>query len=95
MIAHFGYQDGSGSFFIAVNTDRCTGCGECVPACPAGVFELVENPYDPLTGAVIAIVKETQRHRLKYACAPCKPERHPPPLPCLAACQPGAIAHSW
>lgn len=95
MIAQFGYQDGGGEFFITIDTGRCNGCGACVPACPAGVFELAENPYDPLTGGVIAVVRETQRNRLQSACAPCKPRSNRPPLPCQVVCRPGAITHSW
>lgn len=27
-------------FVVTVNESTCTGCGECVAACPAQVFEL-------------------------------------------------------
>ena len=43
MLANYGYKDGSGEYFITIDTDRCTGCGDCVPVCPAGVLELVED----------------------------------------------------
>jgi len=39
---------------ILINYDRCDGCGECVKACPAKVFEflddtvVVANPQDCL-----------------------------------------------
>ena len=46
MIANYGYKDGSGEYFIAIDTDRCDGCGECAPACPAGVLEIILNDYD-------------------------------------------------
>ncbi|MCW5211833.1 4Fe-4S binding protein [Desulfobulbus sp. TB] len=29
---------------IKVDKDKCTGCEECVGACPAGVFELADRP---------------------------------------------------
>ena len=48
MIANFGYKDGSGEFFITIDTDKCNGCGDCIPVCPAGVLEIRENEFDPL-----------------------------------------------
>ncbi len=48
MIANFGYKDGSGDFFISIDTDKCDGCGDCVPVCPEHVFEVTENEFDPL-----------------------------------------------
>ena len=28
MKANYGYKDGSGEFFITLDTDRCTACGD-------------------------------------------------------------------
>ncbi len=95
MIAHYGYQDGSGEYFIAIDTDRCKGCGACVSACPADLFEIVADPFDPLAERETSVVKEEHRKKLKYSCAPCKPVGRRPPLPCIVACPSGAIAHSW
>jgi NAD-dependent dihydropyrimidine dehydrogenase PreA subunit len=95
MIANYGYKDGSGDFFIAIDTDKCDGCGDCVPACPASVFMVGEDPNDPLSEKQVARVTEEQRKKLKYACAPCKPDHDRPPLPCVRSCKPAAIAHSW
>lgn len=95
MLANFGYKDGSGEFYITLDTDRCTGCGDCVPACPAHILELRDNEYDPLAEIKIAVVKEANRKSIKYDCAACKPASGARVLPCVTACQPGAIAHSW
>lgn len=95
MKANYGYKDGSGEYFITIDTEKCTGCGACVKVCPAGVFEIVADPYDPLAEKQVAVVKEGEHRKLKYSCAPCKPLGKRPPLPCVAACEPGAIAHSW
>jgi len=91
MIANYGYKDGSGEYFIALDTDLCNGCGDCVPRCPGGVFEIILNDYDEK----VAAVTDAQRRKLKYSCAPCKPVSDRPVLPCVAACKPGAIHHSW
>jgi hypothetical protein len=32
---------------------------------------------------------------LKYECSSCKPPSNRPPLPCIEACKPQAIFHSW
>jgi ferredoxin len=96
MLANYGYKDGSGEYFITIDTDRCDGCGDCAGVCPSGVFVVVEeDPYDPLRDAPVAIVGEAQRNKLKYACAQCKPAGESPPLPCVKACRPGAVTHSW
>lgn len=95
MLAHYGYKDGSGEYFVAIDTDKCNGCGACVTACPVGLFEVIANPFNPLAGNPIAVVKEDHRKKLKYSCAPCKPTGARPPLPCVMSCQPTAIAHSW
>ena len=95
MIANYGYSDGSGDFFISIDTDKCDGCGACVEACPADVFFTGEDPNDPFRDEPVASVKDEQRKKIKYACGPCKPVSDRPPLPCTAACEPGAIGHSW
>ncbi len=95
MIANYGYKDGSGDFFIAIDTDKCDGCGDCRPACPYGVFVVGEDQNDPLRDEPVAMVSDEQRKKLKYTCNPCKPDRDRPSLPCVQACQPGAISHSW
>ncbi len=93
MKANYGYLDGSGQFFITVNTDKCTTCPHhgCVAACPRGMFEIIVDDYDDS----VAQIKEAFRKKVKYECAPCKPVANRPPLPCIVACTPGAIEHSW
>ena len=31
---------------VDIDKDKCTGCGECVDACPAQVLELVDGKSD-------------------------------------------------
>lgn len=94
MQAHHGYEDGAGRFYITIDTDRCDGCGVCVTACPAGVLEMIAA--DPVEEEQVAAVAEHLRRQIRYACDPCKPRGYDrAALPCVAACAPGAISHSW
>lgn len=94
MKANFGYKDGSGEYFITLDSELCTGCGDCVTACPSGVFDVVVDEFS-LDDEQVAIVVDAQRNKLKDACAVCKPQGQRPPLPCIIACVPVAIEHSW
>ncbi|MBI4319280.1 MAG: 4Fe-4S binding protein [Chloroflexi bacterium] len=91
MLANYGYKDGSGEFFITIDTDKCDGCAKCVEACPSGVLEMIVDDYDEN----VAAVTDEHRKKIKYSCAPCKPISGPRELPCQVACAPGCIAHSW
>jgi Fe-S-cluster-containing hydrogenase component 2 len=95
MIANFGYKDGSGEFFITIDTDKCNGCGDCVPVCPANVLEIGDNEYDPLADDQMAVVKEEHRKKIKYSCAPCKSANNKGKEPCITVCEQKAIMHSW
>lgn len=97
MIANYGYKDGSGDFFISVDTEKCDGCEDCVTACPAGVFEMVEDEFDIDAENELAAVSREHSRKLKYSCGPCKPASgfDKSDLPCVKSCEPGAIDHSW
>ncbi len=92
MIAHYGYKDGSGEYFITIDTDKCIECeGMCVKACPADVLEIIEDDYED----EVCAVTDEHRNKIKYSCAPCKPTSGDVVLPCLVACTPGGLKHSW
>jgi NAD-dependent dihydropyrimidine dehydrogenase PreA subunit len=71
MIANYGYKDGSGEFFIIINTGKCVACTDkpCVKACPESVLEILEDDYDD----EVVAVRGEHRNKIKYLCAPCKP----------------------
>ena len=94
MQASYGFKDGSGDWFLMLDTDKCNGCGDCVEACPPKLFEVGENEYDPFSEEVVAKVKGEERKKLRYSCAPCQPGYGAQPPPCVAVCEPGAISHS-
>ncbi len=93
MIAHYGYKDGAGDFFIVIDTDKCISCADhaCVAACPQQVLEIIEDDYDD----EVAAVADEHRKQIKYTCAPCKPDRERPTLPCVDACKEAALSHTW
>jgi len=31
------------AYNVTVDTDKCTGCGECVDICPVSVFEMTDG----------------------------------------------------
>ena len=92
MIANYGYKDGSGEYFITLDTDRCDGCSKCVESCPASVLEIVPNEFDIEDGEIMTVT-EAHRKKLKYSCAPCKPTTGEAEPPCVAACPKEAITH--
>ena len=93
MKANYGYMDGSGEYYITIDTDLCIKCTAhpCVEACPQSLFEIIVDDYDD----EVSTVKEAHRKKIKYDCGACKPVADRPPLPCMTACTPGAITHSW
>lgn len=94
MIANYGYEDGTGAYYIKIDTSKCCDCDEigCVKNCPADIFELEEDDFDN----VVAVVKEQVRNTIKTVCASCKPlDNRPDLLPCQDACGKQAIVHSW
>ena len=93
MKANYGFMDGSGEFYITIDTDLCMECADhsCVAACPEDMFEIIVDDYDD----EVAAIKEANRKKVKYDCGSCKPVTDRPPLPCVEACAAGGIAHSW
>ena len=93
MIANYGYMDGSGEYYITIDTDKCIECEHhgCVEACPKGMFAIETDDWDD----EVATIREEFRKQIKYECAECKPVTGRPPLPCVTACTPGAVSHSW
>jgi len=94
MIANYGYKDGSGEYYISIDTDKCAACPvdrACLAACPKGMFEVMTDDYDE----EVVWIKAEARRSLAYGCAQCKPSGGYASLPCTGACTPGAIRHSW
>jgi ferredoxin len=88
LITYYGYTDGSGEYFIAIDSDKCDGCGKCINQCPEAVLRL-ESVFVDLEDKTVAAVKEEHRNKIKYSCARCKPEEKS--AKCVNSCPVGAI----
>jgi len=86
VIANYGYQDGSGEYYITIDTDKCNGCGKCVEACPKDLLIMITDDYDELK----PMVKEEMSNQLGHVC-----DASTCGYPCQKACSEGAIHHSW
>lgn len=95
MLANYGYTDGSGEYYITIDTDLCNGCGQCAHVCPVRVLIMVEDANDPFRDRPVPAVADEHRKQLKYSCAQCKPTQGRGDLPCVIACELHAISHSW
>jgi ferredoxin len=91
IIANYGYADGSGEYYITVDTDKCDGCGDCVEACASGILEVILDDYDEPK----AVVKLQFATTLSDACPGYYRKCAGVEPNCHAACRAGAIRHSW
>jgi Fe-S-cluster-containing hydrogenase component 2 len=94
MIANYGFKDGSGDWYVIIDTDKCNGCGKCVKVCPLRILEVGQDEIDPFREEPVAFVKHDERKKIRYHCAPCKPGFGEKPAPCAGACEFEAISHS-
>ncbi len=92
MIMHYGYIDGSGEYYIVIDSDKCTGCAKCIAKCPQNAMELVTEFVDLEDKTVVAI-KEDHRKKIRYDCAGCNPQGGK--TPCIQACEKNAISCIW
>ena len=67
---------------VQVDVAVCNGCGQCVSACPQGMFELRE-----LDGRWVAVLVAHMESHQVQACAECQLDSPP----CVAVCAPQAI----
>jgi Fe-S-cluster-containing hydrogenase component 2 len=92
IIVYHGYSDGSGEYYIAMDSSKCVGCGRCVEKCPQSALEIVTQFID-LEDKLVGAVKEEKRKKIKYLCSDCKPENKK--TPCVEICDNKAISIIW
>ena len=91
MIAHYGYADGSGEYYIIIDTDKCDGCEECVRVCPQGVLEVALDDYDK----AVARVKDEVTKSIHFVCWGYNRRCANEESNCHAVCSKDAISHTW
>lgn len=93
MLANYGFEDGSGTYYISIDTDCCAECEEhpCMNVCPEVIYELIEDDDDN----IVLAVKTDRVHHLKEVCASCKSDYAKQKTPCVNACIFNAIKHTW
>lgn len=93
MKAQYGYIDGTGEYYITVDSDKCNGCGDCVSACPQSLLEVYEDDYEEM----VVRVKEEVIKKLGYLCPGSAAGQGPDgcKVACVAACPSEVFEHSW
>ena len=91
MRANYGYADGTGEYYITIDTDKCDGCGACVEACPQGIFEVLPDDYDEEK----AVVKLEFAKSVSHVCPGYHRKCAQEEINCHKACKTQAIEHSW
>jgi predicted CoA-substrate-specific enzyme activase len=87
----YGYNDGTGDYYITVNLGQCNGCGKCVSVCPSAIFEMVqEDIRKPKVK-----VRDAARKRLSILCPGYQSCSSTHKENCRSVCQHDAISFSW
>jgi predicted CoA-substrate-specific enzyme activase len=89
MKVNYGYSDGTGDYFITIDTAKCDGCGECVKVCPSCLFVIAKDEG----GKPRAAIKEDLRKKIAIKCPGLK--NCGQAQNCHTVCSKSAIAHSW
>lgn len=91
MLANYGYSDGSGDYFLTIDTDKCDGCGKCVAACGESVLETAKDDY----GKLVAKVRDQVASKISYVCLGLEQGCSRRETNCRGVCKPEAIALTW
>jgi NAD-dependent dihydropyrimidine dehydrogenase PreA subunit len=91
MIIHYGYQDGSGRYYVSIDAEKCDACKSCIEICPQKILKIDTVMID-IEDKQVAVVDEAYRKKIQYTCASCHQGND---LPCVQSCKKGAIAATW
>jgi len=91
MIIHYGYEDGSGAYYVSIDAEKCNACNACIEICPQKAIVLDTVMID-IEDKRVAVIDETQRKKIKYICALCHRNKD---VRCVQACEKGAVTATW
>ena len=86
----YGYEDGTGTYYISIDGGLCSGCGRCVDVCPAQVLVMNQDH-----GQATAEIKESVRKKITLFCPGFKACNERNMVNCRTVCKENAIDHSW
>lgn len=91
MIANYGYEDGSGHYYIKIDTSKCAECKDkgCITLCPEKLFVTELDDFDD----EVVLIREDGRNTLLTSCSGCKASSEKEL--CIKACAANAIGFSW
>jgi ferredoxin len=91
MIIHYGYEDGSGRYYVSIDAEKCTLCGACITACPQKIIESGEVLID-IEDKLVAVIGDAYRKKIRDTCGMCHKAKN---VQCVLGCKMGAIAATW
>ena len=91
MIIHYGYQDGSGKYYISIDAEKCNACAACIERCPRQAL-VIDTVMIDLDDKPVATVRDAVRKKIHYTCASCHEGKD---VRCVQACEKGAITATW
>lgn len=62
MLANYGFRDGSGDWYVTIDTDKCNGCGKFPEVCPTKILEVGPDEIDTLREEPVAFIKH-EKHK--------------------------------
>lgn len=87
---NYGYSDGTGVYYITMDSAKCNGCNACVETCPNGLFSL---SYED--GKKSAVIKKEMLKKISQVCPGISVCRNQRENTCESVCKSNAISHSW
>ena len=91
MVIHYGYEDGSGQYYVSIDAEKCDACNSCIEKCPQRILTIDTVMID-IEDKRVAVVDEAQRKKIQYTCASCHQLKE---IPCVRACAKGAVVATW
>jgi ferredoxin len=91
MIIHYGYEDGSGRYYVSINAEKCDACNACIEKCPQRIITIDTVMID-IDDKQVAVINESCRKKIKNTCGECHKEKV---IYCAKACSKGAIETTW